>query len=309
MSRNIKHHSLLLPYCMDQYDAEIEALYASLFRQSCSDILNRLQFISEAFLGEPYLGGALGEGPEGLFDQSPVYRTDAFDCLTYVATVLALARSHDVVSFKKTLCDISYLNGELCYHERHHFMSADWNKHNAERGYIQDMTTSIVDALNQPMARVATTWIDRQAWISRRSLLDIKQLSRLSESQAESLLGKLHAFSTVLHGESAKTAYLPMDQLIGGDKKPNEVVFQQIPGGVIIEIVRPNWDVRDKIGTCLNVSHLGFGFWLGDQLVFRHASAEAGKVEEVLLSDYLIWCMETIETVKGVNLQRVLSAE
>ncbi|WP_048875613.1 N-acetylmuramoyl-L-alanine amidase-like domain-containing protein [Candidatus Coxiella mudrowiae] len=55
----------------------------------------RIVFISNQFLGKPYLPGALGEGEEGQFDetplyQTPLYRTDYFDCLTLVNTVCAL---------------------------------------------------------------------------------------------------------------------------------------------------------------------------------------------------------------------------
>ncbi|MBT8506597.1 hypothetical protein B1F79_03525 [Coxiella-like endosymbiont of Rhipicephalus sanguineus] len=46
----------------------------------------RIVFISNQFLGKPYLPGALSEGEEGQFDQNLLYRRDYFDCLTLVNT-------------------------------------------------------------------------------------------------------------------------------------------------------------------------------------------------------------------------------
>ena len=90
--------------------------------------------------------GAAGEGHEGHFDQAPLYRFDCFDCVTYVNTVLALALSHDVVSFQKNLVRVGYRGAQLAYSHRHHFMSVDWNVHNQSIGLVKDITTEIVDA-------------------------------------------------------------------------------------------------------------------------------------------------------------------
>ena len=47
------------------------------------------------FKGKPYVLGSLGEGKAAIFDKNPIYRTDTFDCETYVSTVLALVVSDD----------------------------------------------------------------------------------------------------------------------------------------------------------------------------------------------------------------------
>src|SRR5690606_32543867 len=52
----------------------------------------RVDKLSSIFLGSDYVGDPLGEGESGVYDRDPLYRFDAFDCTTYVETVLALSR-------------------------------------------------------------------------------------------------------------------------------------------------------------------------------------------------------------------------
>src|SRR5438105_5821329 len=89
------------PYDTKKADAVIITLYKTLPELRKRDLLQRITAVSGYFLGEPYLLGALGEGEKSNFDQSPLYRTDAFDCVTYVNTVLAIAMGKDLQGFKK----------------------------------------------------------------------------------------------------------------------------------------------------------------------------------------------------------------
>ncbi len=66
--------------------------------QQAASLPQRVEAISELFLGVPYKLGALGEGPGGEFDRDPLIRFDAFDCTTFVETVMALALNSDLDS-------------------------------------------------------------------------------------------------------------------------------------------------------------------------------------------------------------------
>lgn len=74
-----------------QADSSIEELYHRLSSMPNSSMPDRIDWVSSQFLGVHYLLGSLGEGPEARYDQFPKYRIDAFDCDTYVNTVLSLA--------------------------------------------------------------------------------------------------------------------------------------------------------------------------------------------------------------------------
>ena len=106
---------LITPYHMHEYDARITAIYQNLSAKSSANIADRIVLISQCFLGQPYLGGALGEGSGGRFDQNPIYRTDGFDCLTLVNTVLALALSQSLSEFQNKMFQLNYYDAEHKY--------------------------------------------------------------------------------------------------------------------------------------------------------------------------------------------------
>jgi hypothetical protein len=107
-----------------------------------------------------------------------------------------------------------------------------------------------------------------------------------------------------LETTASKVPYIPFTALFP-ENKPNLYLFSQIPNGAVIEIVRPNWDLRKQIGTFLDISHLGFAVWHKGVLYFRQASSQYGKVVDVPLIDYLKEALISL-TIKGINVQIVV---
>ena len=89
-------------------------LYQLPLFQSTTPIAERIDFLTQLFLGKPYILGAQGEGKQGEFDQSPLYRFDGFDCVTYVNNILALAISNSPNEFEKNLLRGKDLCGFKC---------------------------------------------------------------------------------------------------------------------------------------------------------------------------------------------------
>ena len=83
--------------------------------------------------------------------------------------------------------------------------------------------------------------------------------------------------------------------------KANDKLLAQIPSVAIMEIVRPNWALKKKIGTNLNVSHVGFVLRTEKGLIYRHASLTEKKIIDVPLIDYLKKYKNS-KTVKGINI-------
>ena len=99
---------------------------------------NRIEYISRDFLGKPYVENSLVGGPE-----TPEVLTislEAFDCVTYIETVLGLAFSRSTTSFVTAIREMRYENGEVDWRRRNHFM-IDWIRNNELRGFIRDLTT------------------------------------------------------------------------------------------------------------------------------------------------------------------------
>lgn len=288
----------------EQAEDTITRLYQKLNQFPPINMQNRLETISSEFMGKKYLLGALGEGSDARYDQEPRYRTDAFDCDTYVTTVLALALAKNEQGFKHCLAKIRYKKGQIEFITRNHFTSLDWNPNNQQQHFIKDLTKNIKDQNNQQVAQIATALIDKPSWYQHFTTKNIRINSPDEKIRAERL-AELKAKGAQLEKQKATIPYLPLTALFDAKGNANQFLFAQIPNGAIIEIVRPNWNLRDVIGTNLNVSHLGFAFRKNGSLWFRQASSQYGKIVEVPLIDYL---RETIKSpsIKGINVEVVI---
>ena len=283
---------------------KLTRIYQELSQLPATTMSNRLDIISAKFLGKPYILGALGEGADAYFDQKPRYRLDAFDCDTFVTTVLALALAKNDQSFERCMSKVRYKEGKVDFITRNHFISLDWNPNNQRQNFIKDLTPLIKDQNGQSVAQIASALIDKPSWYQHFSS-QIIHLNSPDKNEQLKRLAELKLAGSRLKKEQAEIPYLPLTTLFNGKAKPNDFLFKQIPHGAIIEIVRPNWNLREVIGTNLNVSHLGFAFWKKGRLIFRQASSQYGKVVEVPLIDYLREALKS-PTIKGINVEVVL---
>jgi hypothetical protein len=289
-------------YNMSKYDAVIKQLYQHPASHADS-IAARVAFDSAFFMGKPYQKFPLGEGPNADFDKNPLYRTDAFDCMTYVNTVIALANANNLQEFQRVFKLLSYENGQVAFVARNHFVTGDWNENNAKSGYIKDITASIKNTNGLSPVRYAVTTIDRPNWY-RMMLPDrVRVFSYPGDEQAAQLLNALRAQASTVKAQRVATPYIPISALYDAAGQPNMQLFNQIPSGAIIEIVRPNWDLTRYIGTHINVSHLGFVFRTPQGLVFREASLDSNRITDLSLTTYLRQFIGT--SVGGINVEQV----
>lgn len=93
---------------------------------SAAAFVSRLDSVGRSFLGRPYKLGPLGEGDSLLGEAKPRFRTDSFDCLTYIETVEALARSPQPDSVLPVMDRIRYQGGLVGWGTRLHYTEADW---------------------------------------------------------------------------------------------------------------------------------------------------------------------------------------
>jgi hypothetical protein len=285
-------------------DAVITTIYHQLPPAAQSTPIDeRIALISALFLGKPYELGPLGEGRDARFDQHPLYRTDKFDCLTYVETVLALAYGNDLADFQRHIRALRYADAQPSFITRNHFMSVDWIPNNTEKGYIHDITERFVDEQGQPLAVTAVATIDKPSWYRHFTTDTLTLETPLPAEQKQALLKELQALASQTQIQESRLPYLPLTGLFDAQGEPRQAIFDQIPNGAIINIVRPNWDLADRIGTHLNVSHTGFAIRSGDTLFYREAST-TGEVIDIPLTDYLKNYL-TSPTIKGINILQV----
>jgi hypothetical protein len=106
-------------------EARIERLIAQ--TRGIDKISQRIGFISAALRGTHYREYTLIGGPKQ--PEKFVVRDDAFDCMTYCETVLAMSLSQDIGKFESTLREIRYRNGIVNWFERNHYFF-EWSRNN-----------------------------------------------------------------------------------------------------------------------------------------------------------------------------------
>lgn len=289
-------------YDIKKYNAVIEQVLQLV--EPSMRMNERINMIGRYFLNKPYLLGALGEGFVGEYDQNPLYRTDSFDCLTYVSTVLALAFSNNVSEFVANHKKIQYQYGEPRYRFRNHFTNIDWNANNAQAGYITDITKTLKYPNHSRVAFFSRTYIDKKNWYRQKRMSSLKLLQAPPPKEAQALLKALQNEAENVTNTFSDLYFIPLTALFDAQGNPQKFIFDQIPSASIIEIVRPNWDLRKQIGTRLDISHLGFAVQKNGQLLFLNASSNENKVVEQPLDLYLKSFLNS-PTIKGISIYQI----
>jgi len=223
--------------------------------QQTASLPQRVEAISALFLGAPYKLGPLGEGPGGEFDRDPLIRFDAFDCTTFVETVMALSLDSDLDSATRTLQKIRYRDGQIGYATRNHFIELDWVPNNVRAGYLRDITS---DVAGRNAVKVRKT-ISKRKWYLRKSLASLE--GRFTKDEKQHLVSKLRHLGKRLPDERATLTVLPLKAL--------PLALAHIPSGTIANLVHA--DRRDKSTI---VSHQVFLIKKSDGWYVRHAASD-----------------------------------
>lgn len=202
---------------------------------------------SDKFLGAKYVVSPLGEG-EGK-DPDPRLRTDAFDCLTFVETSMALTLAPQEP--EPVLDRIRYEGDTISYGERNHVMEAQWLPRNIEKGFLKDVTKQYGGDAVVHVTKV----IGDEQWNAKSG----KELGLDREHQAR--------------GE------------FGLDVIPAKVALEKLkaaPEGTVVVVVRAD---RPRLVT--RITHVGFLLHKKKGVFMRHASRTFGRVVDEDLASYL----------------------
>ena len=223
----------------------------SLPQDSC-----RTLHFAQKMLGVPYVAGTLDENEK----EQLVVRLDALDCTTFVETVLAFSMAdkrgeRDFEAFKKALTDIRYRDGLLNgYASRLHYFS-DWIRNNEQMGFVRECTSESACAQSQEL------WLD---------FMSTHVDSYLPMKKNPELVKDIALYEKEWQGVSI--SYIPKDKLnLSSDDL-------KIKNGDILAITT---NIKG-----LDVVHVGFAYWKGEELHLLHASSNAMKVIEDAQSLY-----------------------
>lgn len=238
--------------------------------------------ISTFFLDRPFVDNPLGEGP-GSYDSDPLYRTDAFDCTTFVETVWAISQATGQ-EWKSKLQRIRYRDGKISFANRLHFISHDWMPYHESRGALIDLT----QALDGKALKVSTR-IDRRAWVRKMHPKEIT------------------AFTAAFPAEKASDVtvpYIPFASFLSGGGLEDNLRAELRKGALLVNFVRVNWKTAHTIGSDIDISHQGFMILKGDRIVLHHASAFHKRVVETDFLAYLD-AHRQHPSLKGLQILRV----
>jgi cell wall-associated NlpC family hydrolase len=106
----------------------------------------RVDVLSRCFLGHPYKANPL----IGSADTAEVFTAsfDGFDCVTYIETVVALARASNIDEFSGWLRKIRYEEGRIQWERRNHYMTR-WIRKNVREGIIRTVSMPGVPILSR----------------------------------------------------------------------------------------------------------------------------------------------------------------
>ena len=107
---------------------------------------SRIDVLSRHFLGHPYKPNPL----IGSADTAEVFTAslDGFDCVTYIETIVALARASNVDDFTAWLRKIRYEQGRIRWERRNHYMTL-WIRNNVRKGIIGPVSMPAVPILSR----------------------------------------------------------------------------------------------------------------------------------------------------------------
>jgi hypothetical protein len=135
----------------------VEQLLSETKNEHCAS--RRIEAISRHFLGHSYKPNPL----IGSADAAEVFTAflDGFDCVTYIETIVALARASNVDGFIQRLRKIRYEQGRIQWERRNHYMTL-WIRNNVREGTIRPVSMPSVATLSRKRVLNVVPGLDPQ---------------------------------------------------------------------------------------------------------------------------------------------------
>jgi hypothetical protein len=226
-----------------------------------------MQALGLTFSKKPYLEGTLDAPPT----EELVVRLDGFDCVTYVETLLAMARGlkeqdTSYAGFARRLAEIRYRAGQpMGYCSRLHYFS-DWIRDNDRARFVEDVTPRFASRTFRDTINFMSTHRDAyRRFATNDSLLACVQDMETALARA---------------AEGRPLRYVPQDSI--------RAVYSELQAGDIIGIV--------SSVDGLDIAHTGLAYLpnpgtppapLEESVGLLHASLSGGVVVSPDLQRYV----------------------
>ena len=111
----------------------------------------KINYISEFFLGTPYNLTCVGDGPYALYETMPLVNFKETNCMAFCEHVLALSISDNWENFFNNLQQIRYRDGIIGMKTRNHYTMADWLPQN--HWLLEDASAKVGGAFTKQVTR------------------------------------------------------------------------------------------------------------------------------------------------------------
>lgn len=289
---------------------------------AASGIAEILERVSAPLVGRPYQLGPLGEG-----DNLPLYRLDAFDCTTFVETVMANAFCYPAGTascLETEMARIRYRGPRISFRDRNHVPELDWLPNNVRRGFLRDLSATLFPG----EWREAIPTIDRELWLASKGekpdpageskavplhFLPVsfffvkKSLTTAERAEGDTKLeaSAAEAAQEADKEEAARIKFRGQLAFLRATYVPVPDRLEQIPPGTVLNLVRA--PVKDAAKARLTplISHQGLIVRGKDGLRIRHAAPNVGHVSDQPLADYLLRYVRS-GNFRGISLYQIL---
>jgi cell wall-associated NlpC family hydrolase len=128
-------------------------------KESEGSIASRIETLSRYFLGRAYKPNPL----IGSAHKAEVFTASlaGFDCVTYIETVVALARASNVDNFTDWLRKIRYEQGRIQWTRRNHYMSL-WIRNNVRNGILKPVSMPALPTISKDRVLNVVPGLDPQ---------------------------------------------------------------------------------------------------------------------------------------------------
>jgi hypothetical protein len=296
-----------------------------------ADFARLLDRVSLELVGRPYELGPLGEGEDA---GHPLYRTDAFDCTTFLETVMANAYCFRAGAdcLERRMRKIRYGGEKARFEDRNHIPELDWLPANVRRGYLEDLSASLFPG----GWKEALPTIDRAAWLASKGRASPRGSAKPpplhyipaayffvkvepAPQEKAALDGKMAAAekeiaalralpaSEETRKEIEKKRFRADLALLRATYAPVAERLALIPSGTVLNLVRAPEKDRSRAKLTTLISHQGLVVQGARGPRLRHAAANVGHVADQSLADYLLRFVRSAH-YRGIALYRILPA-
>ncbi len=215
--------------------------------------------IPNYFLGAPYMENPLGEGDTAPYTPHPLSRQDAFDCTTYVETILAQHKAQVQGGlWQEYLKKLRYMGNEIDFFSRTHVMEYQWIPNAIHKKFITPLALK-----NTQQSKIQ---INLQNWFLKHQAAHNKDAAYEKKARLQP------------NFVQASIAYVPTSAI-------TPAFLRTLPQSTVVFFLKK---LSDDLGYGRHkgqvlVTHMGI---LQGQYLY-HASMKFKQVQKIALLDYL----------------------